>query len=66
MWRQYELICGVVQRIGWLESDAPLRPGTLVTLKRDEFPKRRWIVVTTGTIALSEPPLKEWRVGGLV
>lgn len=64
-YRQFDLRSDDHRLTCWLESDARLRPGVLVTLKGD-LDERHWEIVRASQMQLADPPEKRWRVGGLL
>ena len=64
MFRQYTLRRDAVRRVGWLDHEPRLRPGTLVTLRGEDT---WWQVELAGTVALPQAPANTtWQVGGVV
>lgn len=62
-YRQYKLVSRNEQLVCWLKHASALRVGQRLTLKDDE---RVWTVAERYEPALDQPPVKEWRVGGLL
>lgn len=63
MFRQYTLRRFGVRRVGWIDHEPRLKPGTIVTLKGEDT---WWAVELAGTVTLDAAPSTEWQVGGLV
>lgn len=65
MYRQFDLRSDDHRLTCWLEDEARLRPGVLVTLKGDTE-ERHWEIVRASSTRLATPPDRRWRVGGLL
>ena len=63
MFRQYALAHGAERRVGWLDHEQRLKPGTMVTLKGETD---WWVIELAGTVTLPTPPDARWQVGGIV
>jgi len=64
MYRQYELRSNDRRLTCWLRRDAPIKKGSLVTLKG--YPDVWWEVIYVGEQILESPPDRHWQVGGLL
>jgi len=63
MFRQYVLSNGNRRRVGWLNREPALKRGMRVVLKGD---LRLWTVEHAGTVTLTTPPERTWKVGGVI
>ena len=64
MYRQYELSCGNLERVCWLDN-VKLKKGQRLTLKKDEVPDRVWTIKTVYEQTAKESQWRTWNVGGL-
>lgn len=64
MFRQYDLRSDDDFMTCWLEDDARIRVGSLVALKGNEG--KWWEIKRVYRTALSSPPERRWKVGGLL
>lgn len=66
MYRQFDLRHNDTRMTCWLlASDPRLKPGALITLKKDDE-ERHWEIVRVSQMALDHPPDTRWQVGGLL
>jgi hypothetical protein len=66
IFRQYVLRSDKHRLVAWLDADAPLRVGHLVTLADHHEPERWWEIVHVYATPLAAKPEQRWRVGGLL
>ena len=64
MYRQYRMTCGRRVTTGWIDTDAPLKCGTRLTLK--EYPREFiWTITEAGHLKREDKPERRWTVAGL-